>query len=146
MEYYDSPEAEEESKSLSKKIDAVHDFFKDMSPEETQAFFKKITSSLELLHKAVEEIKEKAKYEPLDNEEKKFMRKVKKDLKLLSQKFEDTMLVLGHSLVMQANDYMLLLKQEAAKGNAKAKEVYDELYPSYRAALEEEASNPELMN
>jgi hypothetical protein len=146
MEFYDSPEAEEESKSIAKKIDAVHDFFKDMSPEETQAFFKKLTSSLELLRKAVEDINEKAKYEPLNKEEKKFMRKVKKDLKLLSQKFEDTMLVLGHSLVMQANDYMFLLKQEAARGNTKAKEVYDELYPSYRAALEEEASDPELMN
>jgi hypothetical protein len=146
MEFYDSPEAEEESKSFAKKIDAIHDFFKDMSPEETQAFFKKITSSLELLRKTVEDIKEKAKYEPLDKEEKKFIRKVKKDLKLLSQKFEDTMLVLGHSLVMQANDYMFLLKQEAAKGNAEAKKVYEQLYPSYRAALEEEASDPDLLN
>ena len=48
------------------------------------------------------------------------------------------MLVLGHSLVMQANDYMFLLKQEAAKGNTEAKKVYEQLYPSYRAALEEE--------
>jgi hypothetical protein len=146
MEFYDSPEAEEESKSIAKKIDALHDFFKDMSPEETKAFFEKITTSLELLHKAVEDIKEKAKYEPLNKEEKKFLRKVKKDLKALNQKFEDTMLLLSHSLVMQANDYMVLLKQEAAKGNAEAKKVYDELYPSYKAALEEEASDPELMN
>jgi hypothetical protein len=41
---------------------------------------------------------------------------------------------------------MFLLKQEAAKGNTKAKEIYDDLYPSYKAALEEEASDPELMN
>jgi hypothetical protein len=146
MEFYDSPEAEEESKSLSQKIDVLLDFFKDMSQEELQAYFVKITKSFDILAKEVESINEKAKYEPLDKEEKKFLKQIKKQLKEISQQLEDTMLVLGHSLIMQANDCMFRLKQEAANGNSEAKKIYDQLYPSYRAALEEEASDPELLN
>ncbi len=146
MEFYDSPEAEEESKSLSQKIDVLLDFFKDMSQEEMQAYFVKITESIDLLAKELKNIQEKAKYESLTKEEKKFLIQVKKRLKDISQQMEDTMLVLGHSLIMQANDYMFRLKQEAAKGNEEAKKLYEQLYPSYRAALEEEATDPELLN
>jgi len=146
MEFYDSPDTEEESKCFAKKINAVHDFFKNMSRDEIQDYFNNITQTLEMMAVEIEDWQAKEKNGPLDKQDKKFVRKLKKEMKEKAQKFEDTLLLLGHSLIMKANDYMFMLKQEAAKGNPEAKKAYEQLYPGYRAALHEQASDPELMN
>ena len=62
------------------------------------------------------------------------------------KQFDDLALLLTYSVTVQAEGIMFHIKELAEKGNLKAKETYDKLYPSYLEHLRESISGPEAEN
>ncbi len=146
MEFYDSKEEEESSKNIAKKIKQVLDFVRGMTEAERKAFIETLIMAIKEAEVILMPLIEKAKKSKLNEEELLLFVKVSTEIKELMEKVETIQLVLGVSLKQSADKIFFHWKQEAEKGNAKAKELYDQCYPSYLASLEEKASEQENLN
>ena len=146
MEIYDSPEEKELSQNLTENLKRVRAFFDGMSAEEQNAYFHNMVKSIQELSEILTPIIEKAKREPLSDEEYELLIKGRDTIKKTQEEFDTMYYVLNYSLRAQADGLLFHLKQQAEKGNEKAKELYDDLYPKYREQLEEDISGPEVAN
>ena len=135
MEFYDSHETEQESKEFSKKVNAFLSNFKNMSEEDLRQFKEQIIIVVKHYEDVLIPLLEKAKTEKLSEEENKLFIETFEPFAKLRQGIEDMLLVLGNSLKMQADGIFFNIKQQAAKGDPKAKEMYEDLLPHYKETL-----------
>ena len=146
MENFDSNEEEQFSKSIAEKLKKLRDYRDSMTEEEHKQQSEKLMQALDELAIKIKDVNEKAKYEGLTEQEKEQLNKAGEQLRDLMQKVADTQLLLGHSLWVRSVAYMNHVKQLADQGDACAKEIYDDLYPLYKKALEGDLKDKEKQN
>ncbi|MEI8202373.1 MAG: hypothetical protein WCH34_05140 [Bacteroidota bacterium] len=146
MEIYDSPEEKELSQNLTENLKQVRAFFDGMTAEEQSEYFQNITKSIQGWSEILTPLVEKAKHEPLSEDEYELLIKGRDAIKKTQEEFETMYYALNYSLRARADGMLFHLKEQAEKGDEKAKEVYDDLYPKYREQLESDISSPEVAN
>ena len=135
MEFYDSHETEHESKEMSKIINDNLAKFRNMSEEDLSNFQTQYLDAINNFKTVIPPLLERAKKDELTEEEKELFMETFERFQTIKQGLEDTILLLGHSLKVQADGIFFNIKQQAANGDPKAKEIYDELLPKYKETL-----------
>ncbi len=146
MEIYDSHEEEEACKNMSENLKKLHDFFRSKTKDEIDAFFLNIVVKAQEINERITPLLEKLKLKTISDEEIIILRETRQEVINTLKQFDDLALLLTYSVTVQAEGIMFHIKELAEKGNLKAKETYDKLYPSYLEHLRESISGPEAEN
>ncbi len=135
MEFYDSDETKHESKEFAKKINDHLTKFRNMSEEDLSNLQTQYLDAINNFKTVIPPLLERAKKDELTEEEKELFMETFERFQTIKQGLEDTILLLGHSLKVQADGIFFNIKRQAANGDPKAKEIYDELLPKYKETL-----------